>query len=171
MMARRPRSASPEKNRGTDHVGIARLTRSPPTTKSYWSRRGALAPRGLCIRRLMDAPQRSQRRAPNARKAEAPKAPAGGPNDHEDAGSRISKGRERRRPKTAPDAVPPTRPLQVLPSPKIRSPSERVRPKSIGVPPPKTTAIGFATNAGRKNQTACGIASRAFGRRRNDARI
>src|SRR2546426_168239 len=32
----------------------------------------------------------------------------------------------------------------------------------MGVPPPKATAIGFATKAGRKNHKACGIASRAI---------
>src|SRR5438876_958618 len=39
---------------------------SAPTTKSYWSRTGAFAPRGLCIRRLKNAPARSPRSAPKA---------------------------------------------------------------------------------------------------------
>src|SRR5438445_422903 len=74
MMARSPRSASPEKSRGTDHHGMVRLRRSAPTTKSYWSRTGALAPRGLCMRRFRKAPARSPRSAPKARTAEAAKA-------------------------------------------------------------------------------------------------
>src|SRR5438552_7753559 len=163
MMARSPKSASPEKNRGTDQDGIARLRNSAPTTKSYWSRPDAFAPRGRCRRRFTNAPTRSPRRAPKERMAEAANATAGGPKDHDEDGVRRWNGRDRRSPRIDPARVPPTRPRHVLPSPKIRCPSERLRPRSIGGPPPKTTAIGFAMNAGRKNHRAWGIASRATG--------
>src|SRR5207245_2788833 len=162
MMARSPRSASPEKNRETDHHGMVRLRSSAPTTKSYWSRIGALAPRALCIRRLTNAPTRSPKRAPKARTAEAANATPYDPKDQGELGATRLNGTDRSKPRNAPDRVPPTRPRQGFPSPKSRSPSRRVRPKSIGVPPPNTTAIGFATKAGRKNHKACGIDSRAI---------
>src|SRR3989440_7788833 len=170
MMARSPRSGSPEKNRGTDHDGTRRLRRSAPTTKSYWSRPDAFAPRGRCILRFTKAPARSPRRAPKARTAEATNATAGGPKDHEEDGARTSNGRDRTRPRIAPEAVPPTRPRHVLPSPKIRCPSERFRPPSMGAPPPESTAKGLATNAGRKNHRAWGIASRATGAAERETR-
>src|SRR2546428_10269659 len=94
MMASKPRSASPEKNRGTDHGGTRRLRRSPPTTKSYWSRPDAFAPRGRCMRRFTNAPVRSPRRAPRARTAEETNATAGGPEDHEEDDPSRSNGRE-----------------------------------------------------------------------------
>src|SRR5436309_528618 len=103
MMATSPRSASPEKNRGTDHPGFVRLRRSAPTTKSYWSRTGAFAPRGLCIRRLMNAPARSPRSAPKARTAEAPNATPTGPNDHVEFGAKRLNGAVKSRPRNAPD--------------------------------------------------------------------
>src|SRR5213595_1324347 len=171
MMARRPRSASPEKNRGPDHEGIARLRRSPPRTKSYWSSPDAFAPRGRCIRLLTKAPARSPRRAPKARTAEARRASGTvDPRDQLDEGERTRNGAERRNPRTAPLAVPPTRPRQVLPSPNRRSPSRKVRPRSIGRPPPKRTAAGFATKAGRKNHRAWGIDSRGTGPSKGRAR-
>src|SRR5947208_271682 len=142
--------------------GIVRLRRSAPTTKSYWSRTGAFAPRGLCIRRLRNAPTRSPRSAPKARTAEAPNATPIDPNDQVEFGAKRLNGTVKSKPKNAPASVPPTSPRHVFPSPKSRSRSRRVRPKSMGVPPPKTTAIGFATKAGRKNHKACGIASRAI---------
>src|SRR5207244_1655325 len=144
------------------HPGFVRLRRSAPTTKSYWSRTGAFAPRGLCIRRLRNAPARSPRSAPKARTAEAPNATPTGPNDHVEFGAKRLNGAVKSRPRNAPDNVPPTRPRHVFPSPKSRSRSPSVRPKSMRVPPPTTTAIGFATKAGRKNHKACGIASRAI---------
>src|SRR5207244_71245 len=170
MMARSPRSASPEKNRGTDQDGMARLRNSAPTTKSYSSRPYAFAPRGRCILRFTNAPTRSPRRAPKARAAEATNATDGGPKDHDEDGARRSNGRDRRSPRIAPAKVPPTRPRHVLPSPKIRCPSERLRPRSIGGPPPKTTAVGFAMKAGRKNHRAWGIASRATGAAEGETR-
>src|SRR2546430_4079656 len=163
MMPRRPRSASPEKNRGRTQGGTARLRTKAPIRKTNGSSRVASAPRGGCSRRFTKAPARSPRSAPRAKTAEAPKAVAGDPKDHDESGAMTLKGNGRRRPRTAPDKVPPTRPRHVLPSPKIRSPPASLRPKSIGVPPPKTTAIGFARKAGRKNQKAWGIASRDTG--------
>src|SRR5436309_1550574 len=123
MMARRPRSASPEKNRGTDREGIARLKRRAPRTKSYWSSPDACAPRGRCIRLLTKAPARSPRSAPKARTAEAPRASGTvDPRDQLDEGEMTRNGAERRSPRTAPPEVPPTRPRQVLPSPNMCSP-------------------------------------------------
>src|SRR5207245_526517 len=84
------------------------------------------------------------------------------PNDHEEFGAKRLNGTVKRKPRNAPDNVPPTRPRHVFPSPKSRSRSRRVRPKSMGVPPPKTTAIGFDTKAGRKTHKACRIDSRAL---------
>src|SRR5438034_1213916 len=171
MMARRPRSASPEKNRGTDHEGIARLKRSAPRTKSYWSSPDAFAPRGRCIRLLTKAPARSPRSAPKARTAEAPRASGTvDPKDQLDEGARTRNGAERRSPRTAAPAVPATSPRQVVPSPNRRSPSRKVRPRSIGRPRPKRTAAGFATKAGRKNHRAWGIDSRGTGPSKGRAR-
>src|SRR5207247_11047071 len=99
------RSASPEKNRGTDHDGIARLRNSAPTTKSYWSRPDAFAPRARCIRRFTNAPTRSPRRAPKDRTAEATHATAAGPEDHDEDGHNRSNGRDRRSPRIAPARV------------------------------------------------------------------
>src|SRR5213594_4001927 len=49
---------------------------------------GGFAPRGLCIRRLRNAPVRSPRSAPKARTAEAPNATPTGPNDHVEFGAK-----------------------------------------------------------------------------------
>src|SRR5207249_7096010 len=89
---------------------------SAPTTKSYWSRTGAFAPRGLCIRRLKNAPARSPRSAPKARTAEAANAKPYDPEDHVEFGAKRLKGTVKRSPSNAPDSVPPTRPRHVLPS-------------------------------------------------------
>src|SRR5437762_12938649 len=124
MMARRPRSASPEKNRGTDHDGIARLRNSAPTTKSYWSRPDAFAPRARCIRRFTNAPTRSPRWAPKVRTAEATNATAGGPKDHDEDGARRANGRDRRSPRIVLAEVPTTRTRHYLPSAKISFTSE-----------------------------------------------
>src|SRR5438128_2830042 len=170
MMARSPMNASPEKNHGEHHDEISRLTSTAPATKSYWSRPDAFAPRGRCILRFTNAPTRSPRRAPKARAAEATNATGGGPKDHDEDGARRSNGRDRRSPRIAPARVPPTRPRHVLPSPKIRCPSERLRPRSIVGPPPKTTHAGFAMKGGRKNHRAWGLASRATGAAERETR-
>src|SRR5207244_6909864 len=128
------------------------------------------ARRRSSTRRRRNGRTRTPTKPPERRTAEATNATAGGPKDHDEDGARRSNGRDRRSPRIAPARVPPTRPRHVLPSPKIRCPSERLRPRSIDGPPPKTTAIGFAMKAGRKNHRAWGIASRATGAAEGETR-
>ena len=149
----RPQIASPVQKRASHQDGAARRrTRNVPIRKSYWSSPGAFAPRARLSRRLMNAPRRSPRRAPNGRRTRIPRTPGQSPKERR--GSTRGPTVARRRPRTMPDAIPPANPRHVFPSPSRRRPSLNVRPKSIGVPPPNTTAIGFATYAGRRNQNA-----------------
>ena len=50
-----------------------------------------------------------------------------------------------------PAQMPPIRPLQVFPSPRMRLPFQLL-PKSIGMPPPKMTAAELGTKAGTITQ-------------------
>src|SRR5512145_2847130 len=58
-----------------------------------------------------------------------------------------------------PAATPPISPRQVLPSPNRRFPFQLL-PKSIGVPPPNSTAAEFGTYAGSISQKPSRMRSR-----------
>ena len=70
-------------------------------------------------------------------------------------------------PRDVPAATPPNRPVQVLPSPRMRFPLQ-VRPRSTGAQPPNSTAAEFGNSAGRKRNMplrAAEIMSIVAGRR------
>ena len=58
------------------------------------------------------------------------------------------------RPRDMPLSVPPARPRQVLPSPRILVPSFIFFPKSTGAPPPKSTAAELGMSIGTMSQSA-----------------
>ncbi len=145
--------ASPSMNEDTNQDGKNMSTAiNAPAMKLYWSSTGALAPRCRPNLLLMNAPVVSPSSEPTANAIMMPKAVGREPNPQSPL---LSPERAAiiicNTPRAMPADIPPTRPVQVFPSPRMRFPRQE-RPKSIGLPPPKMTAAELGKKAGSINQ-------------------